>query len=149
MTEKEYQRLVHIAGSEDAVNQAWAELKVDDPRLLIGRARRRVIDEHRRRRRFSTVEFDARHCMDTDSTPSVEVDRLEAVSLVRNAIGQLPPRYRQIAELRWLKELSPNEIAQQVRAPVQTVYSRLRRASDKLRVRLTALNSHSGNGATP
>lgn len=54
-------------------------------------------------------------------------------SLVRNALAELPPAFREVIVLRELEGLSYQEIASVVGVPIGTVMSRLSRARDQLR----------------
>jgi RNA polymerase sigma-70 factor (ECF subfamily) len=58
---------------------------------------------------------------------------------VLTALAALPPAFREVLVLRELEELSYNEIADVIGAPVGTVMSRLSRSRAELRTRLGAL----------
>lgn len=60
-------------------------------------------------------------------------------SLVRVALGELPPMFREVIVLRELEDLTYQEIAAVTGAPIGTVMSRLARARDQLRERLRVL----------
>lgn len=59
--------------------------------------------------------------------------------LVRAALAELPPMFREVIVLRELEGLSYQEIAGVTGAPIGTVMSRLARARDQLREHLRAL----------
>ena len=65
------------------------------------------------------------------------VSKLE-VELVREAIQQLPPVFREVIVLREYEELSYQEIAEILGCPAGTVMSRLARARSRLRSILAA-----------
>lgn len=60
-------------------------------------------------------------------------------ALVRAALAELPPVFREVIVLRELEGLTYQEIAQVTGAPMGTVMSRLARARDQLRERLRLL----------
>jgi RNA polymerase sigma factor (sigma-70 family) len=60
-------------------------------------------------------------------------------SLVRGALAELPPVFREVIVLRELEGLSYQEIAAVTGSPIGTVMSRLARGRDQLRERLRAL----------
>jgi len=60
-------------------------------------------------------------------------------ALVHTALAELPPAFREVIVLRELEGLSYQEIAKVATIPVGTVMSRLSRAREQLKDRLTAL----------
>jgi len=73
---------------------------------------------------------------------SHEADPLEAyrknveVSEVRNAIDELPPRYRQVLYLRYVEALSYKEIAEVLGLSLGNVEARIFRGKEKVRQKL-------------
>jgi len=67
----------------------------------------------------------------------LEVNELEAA--LRSALMELPEEDRLMITLRYTEELSYDEISQLVALPVATVGTRLFRAKQRLRVKLSAL----------
>jgi RNA polymerase sigma factor (sigma-70 family) len=67
-------------------------------------------------------------------TPNPESSLLarENAELLREALAELPPEYREVLVLRELEELSYTEIACITRIPIGTVMSRLSRARKRL-----------------
>jgi len=65
--------------------------------------------------------------------PADALTRDEQHAAVRRAIGELPPRYREVLTLRHLEGWSYREIAELLDVPVDTVETRLVRARRKLR----------------
>ena len=63
----------------------------------------------------------------------------EEVARLRVALGELPPRQREIVEKAYLGELTHQEISRETNLPLGTVKSRLRLAIDKLRHELREL----------
>jgi RNA polymerase sigma-70 factor (ECF subfamily) len=72
------------------------------------------------------------------SAEDVLVGRAEQ-ALVRAALAELPPAFREVIVLRELEGLAYREIASVTETPIGTVMSRLARARDQLRDRLTHL----------
>jgi RNA polymerase sigma-70 factor, ECF subfamily len=93
-----------------------------------------------RKRRWTTQTLDSEFDGAAPSIPASAccdphlhyVSKLE-VELVREAIQQLPPEFREIILLREYEELSYQEIAEILQCPTGTVMSRLARARSRLR----------------
>ncbi len=64
--------------------------------------------------------------------PEEEVIRQQKIVLMRNVVEQLKPRYRELVELRYFKELSYEEISKELDIPLGTVKAQLFRARDFL-----------------
>ena len=71
-----------------------------------------------------------------DSDPLDYVTRQQAQALIEQAIGDLPPPYREVFVLRYVEGVKQQETAQILQLPLGTVQSRLWRAVRLLRVRL-------------
>jgi RNA polymerase sigma factor (sigma-70 family) len=69
-------------------------------------------------------------CIDLD--PEEAVIRDQKIILMRNLVDQLKPRYRELIELRYFKELSYEEISEELDLPLGTVKAQLFRARDFL-----------------
>lgn len=65
-------------------------------------------------------------------TPQEETIRAEKIKLVREFVNQLPPRYQRLVKLRYFDELSYEEIATELSAPLGTVKAQLHRARELL-----------------
>ena len=65
--------------------------------------------------------------------PQQQAERRETQEAVRDAILQLTPEYRQIVVLRFLEDLSYEEIGAALKLPSGTVKSRLNRAKAQLK----------------
>jgi RNA polymerase sigma factor (sigma-70 family) len=78
------------------------------------------------------------HSISTASAcdPEVTLLREEKAELVRNALTDLSPEYREILILREMEELSYSEIASTIGVPLGTVMSRLSRARTRLQQNL-------------
>lgn len=73
---------------------------------------------------------------------------LERRELLRQALQDLPPDYRQVLLLRHFHHLSYQEIAERIRAPVRTVETRLYRGRALLKEALAAREG-GGSSAVP
>ena len=71
-------------------------------------------------------------------TPEMLLLHEENVSLIEEAMGELPARFRELLVLRELEGLSYQEVADVLRIPIGTVMSRLSRARGALRRALAA-----------
>ena len=90
----------------------------------------------RRRRRREARERRAARPEAVAATPDSLLERAELFRQVVEAVLALDEPYRSSILLRFFDELPPREISRRQRVPLDTVNSRLRRAIDKLRVRL-------------
>ena len=89
--------------------------------------------------RKNTVEFDYDKDIE-DPVPNAESMLLEKVNgqELHNALDELPTQYKEILILRELEELSYEETAEILQVPLGTVMSRLARARNHLKKKLTA-----------
>jgi RNA polymerase sigma factor (sigma-70 family) len=76
--------------------------------------------------------------MTSGREPEATLLREERAELVRNALADLPPEYREILILREMEEFSYSEIASTMGVPLGTVMSRLSRARNRLQQNLSA-----------
>ena len=65
---------------------------------------------------------------DLDRTPDEKVIQKQRAEHMRSVVSKLKPRYRELIELRYFKELSYEEIAQELKLPLGTVKAQLFRA---------------------
>ncbi len=64
--------------------------------------------------------------------PEEELIRQQKKVIMRSIVKQLKPRYRDLIELRFFKEYSYNEIAEELNLPIGTVKAQLFRAKELL-----------------
>lgn len=108
----------------------------------------------RRGRPESLDDESAAHVKTDTKTPEpgAHLERAEALSAARDAIGQLAESEREVFLLRVSAELSFEGVAQSLGIPVGTAKTRMRAALAKLREALAAhdpaLGVHSGSAAT-
>lgn len=73
------------------------------------------------------------HNIETDNLdPEEEIIRQQRIKLIRNVLDRLKPKYRKLIELRYLKELAYEEIAEMTDLPLGTVKAQLFRAKELL-----------------
>ena len=78
------------------------------------------------------------------NTPDPEEDMIKSqrVDLMRNVVDKLKPRYKKLVELRYFKEYSYEEIANELSLPIGTVKAQLFRARELLFNILKNSNPH-------
>lgn len=121
----------------DALHIAWIELNHNSfkisPSSLFQRARFRVIDEQRAKKKRSADAL-LRYVQVPERVSLVdEVINRERNHCLRDAVDKLPEPYREAVTLRYFEQKSVKQIAHTVGKPVQTIHTRLRRAIDQLR----------------
>lgn len=79
-----------------------------------------------------------------DAEPHAHAEGMETEQVVRLALAQMPLEFRECLILCDLEDLSYDEIAEIVKAPVGTVKSRIARGRQSLKERLAA---HRGEGS--
>ncbi|CAN5198153.1 RNA polymerase sigma factor SigW [soil metagenome] len=68
--------------------------------------------------------------LDKNLDPQEEAIKSQKVELVRMFVTKLPPKYQRLVKLRYFRELSYEEIAQEIDAPLGTVKAQLHRARE-------------------
>jgi len=107
-----------------------------------------AIDLMRRGKRQSAPEdITEVSAPDPGPSPQQQAERSETRQAVRDAMGQLSPEYRQIVVLRFLQELSYEEIGAVLKLPPGTVKSRLNRAKSQLKDILSKSGNLFGAGS--
>lgn len=76
-----------------------------------------------------TMLLDAR---DQNLNPQEALIRQQRMELVQRAVDLLPPKYARLVRLRYFDELSYEEVAQELKAPLGTVKAQLFRARELL-----------------
>ncbi len=69
---------------------------------------------------------------DDKLNPQEEAIKKQKIGLIRNFVTKLPPKYQRLVKLRYFDELSYEEIAQELEAPLGTVKAQLHRARELL-----------------
>ncbi len=133
-------------GAQDVVQEAYcravrffASFRGGDGRTwLLAVVRRASYDWLQKRRAWAAASFDeelhgqADESMNPESLAVRKADQ----QLLRQALEELPPEFREVAVLRELEGLSYQEIAAVIEVPLGTVMSRLSRARKQLLKRL-------------
>ncbi|MDB5351379.1 MAG: polymerase sigma factor, sigma-70 family [Planctomycetota bacterium] len=101
---------------------------------LHGVARRVALRARARAVRRRDVE---RSGLDTLAAPEADRERAERLAVIDEEVGRLPERYRSPLILCYFEGLTHEEAARQLGCPLGTVRSRIARARDRLRDRLT------------
>ena len=140
-----YERLSRSAKwSIDNLHDAYLEVGGNNPNQLAHRTRCRAIDEYRRERKrrllFKELCQRSRSKQQDDEGQHVEKRRAQKQSALKDAaetihevINQLPTKLRIPAQLRWLKQRSPEQIANQLNCNRNTVHTWLTRAKAQLK----------------
>jgi RNA polymerase sigma factor (sigma-70 family) len=94
-----------------------------------------------RKKRAATISLDQSNDDPDTSTVTIQSDTMDPeahminsqkVKLLREVVNKLKPRYRTLVELRYFKEYSYEEIAQELDLPIGTVKAQLFRARELL-----------------
>ena len=64
--------------------------------------------------------------------PEEKMINIQKLDMMKDIVSKLKPRYRKLIELRYFKEYSYDEIAQELDLPIGTVKAQLFRARDLL-----------------
>jgi RNA polymerase sigma-70 factor (ECF subfamily) len=98
--------------------------------------------DYLRKRRLKTLSIDSpiqskddeyyMEIPDSREEPGKNVMQSQRDQLVRDAIAQLPKKYRVVIEMRHLQELAYEEIAEELRLPLGTVKAHIFRAREML-----------------
>jgi RNA polymerase sigma-70 factor (ECF subfamily) len=94
-----------------------------------------------RKKKLDTMSIDSSYKDDDGETISIDVqdDKLnpqeeaikkQKIGLIRDFVTKLPPKYQRLVKLRYFEELSYEEIAQELDAPLGTVKAQLHRARE-------------------
>ena len=101
----------------------------------------------REKRQIAAADITEVSAADPAPSPQQQAERSETRQAVRDAMGQLSPEYRQIVVLRFLQELSYEEIGAVLKLPPGTVKSRLNRAKSQLKDILSKSGNLFGAGS--
>lgn len=132
------------AAAEDVVHEAFARLvaRLDglrDPQALDGyvtRAVRNLALNRLRRRRNAEAATETLAAGASGWVAPVDPADPERARRVARALGALPPKQREVVQLRVYEGLSFPQIAARTRVPLGTLHSRYRLALTRLRATL-------------
>lgn len=99
--------------------------------------------DHIRKKRLETTSLDNSltnddgetvqiNIKDSSPDPEQKVLKGQRAEIVRDAVSELKPKYRSLIELRYFKEFSYDEIAEEMGLPLGTVKAQLFRAKEML-----------------
>lgn len=111
---------------------------------LFALARFQLLSHYRRVYRAAHVDFITTSACELATSPSGALDRSQHCDLLQRALKRVPLDQRVTLELTFWQDMTGPEIALLLNVPLNTVYSRLRRALEHLR---TALERFSIDGA--
>lgn len=69
---------------------------------------------------------------DINPNPQEEAIKQQKAELIREFVKSLPPKYQKLVRLRYFEEMSYEEIAEEIKAPLGTVKAQLHRARELL-----------------
>ena len=101
----------------------------------------------RKKRQIAAEDITEVSAPDPAPGPQQQAEQSETRQAVRDAMAQLSPEYRQIVVLRFLQELSYEEIGAVLKLPPGTVKSRLNRAKSQLKDILSKRGNLFGAGS--
>ena len=64
--------------------------------------------------------------------PELELEKKQRIKILRKIVEQLSPKYRILVKLRYFKEYTYDEIAQELKVPIGTVKAQLHRSREQL-----------------
>lgn len=96
-----------------------------------------------RKKRLDTMSLDSSYRDDDGESVSIDVQdhdlnpqevtiKNQKIDLIRDFVTKLPPKYQRLVKLRYFEELSYEEIAEELEAPLGTVKAQLHRARELL-----------------
>jgi RNA polymerase sigma factor (sigma-70 family) len=139
------------SGTEDLIQSVWLACVETRDRFrregsfrayLLQIARFQLYAHYRKRKRREDLDFSASSLADLGTSPSLVAQRHQQERALLEALRRVPLDHQIVLELRFWEELSGPEIAEVLGIPEPAVRSRLRRASERLRVELQALAAH-------
>ena len=96
-----------------------------------------------RKKKLETLSLDSSYKDDDGETISIDIQdkdlnpqevaiKNQKIGLIRDFVTKLPPKYQRLVKLRYFEELSYEEIAAELEAPLGTVKAQLHRARELL-----------------
>jgi RNA polymerase sigma factor (sigma-70 family) len=128
--------------ADDVVQQTWLRALEQPPshasnlRGWLATLARNLVRSRRRSREREEARVRALPTAETPRPPHESVARAELQQVVLDAVLALAEPYRSALVLRYLDELSAEEIATRSGEPVETVRTRVKRGLDQVRVRV-------------
>ena len=132
--------LARVGGADDALQDVWLDVfrhlpRLKDPQALRAWLYRIARDRaFRRLRRARRVEEPLEETSVVDDAPAEEnVFSPEDAARIHACLDELPPEQREVLVLKFLEEMSYEEIARVVGCPLGTVRSRIHYGKQALR----------------
>lgn len=136
---------------DDLIQETLAEAIVSKHRFegrasfrsfILSIARHRLFEHYRKRRvEQKYFEFDAVSVADLAPSPSTQLGGQGEQRLLLEALRHIPLNLQIVLELHYWEDLSGPEVADALEIPVDTAYSRLRKAKAVLKKKLEVLAS--------
>jgi RNA polymerase sigma-70 factor, ECF subfamily len=136
LQEAHFQAFTHIADFRGQANlSSWlTSIAVNEARSCL-RRRSRLLERSLVRDGSDDI---IAHASASSPSPERQAMHWELGRALREAVGKLPPRYREVFVLREIEELSTADVGKRLGLPAATVKTRLCRARRVLRTRLSA-----------
>ncbi|HEY6878852.1 MAG TPA: sigma-70 family RNA polymerase sigma factor [Polyangiales bacterium] len=121
-------------------SQTQYEQRASFRSYLLGVARYQLFDYYRRNKSDAEhLEFNTVTVHDLALSPSSQMAKASEDRMLLEALRRLPINFQIALELSYWEDLSGPELAEILEVPVDTAYSRLRRAKQLLKEQLAAL----------
>jgi RNA polymerase sigma-70 factor (ECF subfamily) len=141
-----YSVLRHREDAEDAAQETYIRLmhqdlrKIEDPRLWLARVAWRVAVDRVRKRPLQSLDADEQYPEIADATPLADQTVLETElqAQVKKMIEALPKALREAVRLSTVDGMTSADVAQVLGIPEGTVRTRMSRARQMLRNKLSA-----------
>lgn len=127
--------------AQDTFVKVFVNLAKYDPKYTFGQwiytiARNTFIDYVRRKRDDLSIDAlnssSASMASSNEEIPDQHIMNEQHTSLIERCMASLPDKYRQMAEMRFIRQLSYEEIAEQLDLPIGTVKTQIHRARERL-----------------
>ena len=123
-------------------SQAQYEQRASFRSYLLGVARYQLFDYYRRNKSDAEhLEFNTVTVYDLALSATSQLAKASEERILLEALRRLPVNYQITLELSYWEDLSGPELAEILEVPVDTAYSRLRRAKQLLKEQLAQLSS--------
>ena len=123
-------------------SQAQYEQRASFRSYLLGVARYQLFDYYRRNKSDAeNLEFNTVTVHDLALSASSQLAKASEERVLLEALRRLPVNFQMTLELSYWEDLSGPELAEILEVPVDTAYSRLRRAKQLLKEQLALLSS--------
>lgn len=142
--------LGHRADAEDAMQETFlkaCELSAKEPVRNWGGLLRRLATTSalaRLRQRRAAVASNVGEFISRERSPAEALEREELQAQLRTAIAKLPPRDAEVFCLRYLENLSHEEIVETLNLPYAAVTSAIYRARKRLEAEFADLRTEEG-----